>query len=105
MKKIPLNYFSAVVFAAVPISLAACTGAYVTGEGTEYNIALSEYMNKEVLLNAVRTSKRRPISFAGVGGLQGTINRGAAAAASFPFQDGAKNWTFAPAVKADYNNI
>lgn len=60
---------------AMTITTAACTRGYVTGEALEYNKALAQNMQEEILLNAVRASKRKPMSFASIGVYSGNVKR------------------------------
>jgi hypothetical protein len=57
-------------------------------------------MNQEILINAVRASKRRPMSFSSIGDLQGTLKRNASLSASLPFANGDLN-SFSLAPKVD----
>ncbi len=70
-----MNKLGLSVLVVAALSSASCTRGYITGEALEYNKALSQNMQEEILLNAVRASKRRPMSFTAIGGLQGTVNR------------------------------
>ena len=63
----PLCKFAALFIGFALIS--ACARTEIGTRATEYNSALSDYGNREILLNAVRASKRLPMYFSSIGQL------------------------------------
>ncbi len=90
-------------------TVTACTQLYVTDEAVQYNRAIADFTNKEILLNAVRASKRRPLSYMAISGGIGTLTRGGTMSTAFSFPRNIDNFrlnTFAvnPSINASSNN-
>ena len=80
------------------LALFGCTQPYIVNTAIEYNKSLAEYVNEEILLNAVRASKRAPMSFAAIGGYTGVARKTANLGLSLPFLDVLNSGSASPSV-------
>ncbi len=73
------------VLAVIPLlALLGCTQPYIVNTAIEYNKSLAQYVNEEILLNAVRASKRSPMSFSAIGGYTGVARKTGTLSAFLP---------------------
>ena len=76
------------LFVSATIAASACTQTHVTQTAVDFNKSMSEFTQKEILLNAVRASKRRPMQFSAITGGSGNLSRRIGVNSSFSFVDG-----------------
>ncbi len=87
--------------------VAACARSEIRLHAVSYNKAISDYGNKQVLLNAVRASKRFPMYFSKVGDMTGNGMLSGSVQTQFPFrvEDGSHvvlpNFNINPQASAD----
>ncbi len=73
------------IVSGLVLALLGCSQPYIVNTALEYNKSLAEYVNEEILLNAVRASKRSPMSFSAIGGYTGVARKTGTISAILPF--------------------
>ncbi len=77
--------FRLLICAAFLTVMVGCTQPYIVNTAIEYNKSLAQYVSEEILLNAVRASKRAPMSFSAIGGYTGLARKTGTISAFLPF--------------------
>jgi len=70
---------------SVSVMLAACATAEIRTRAVSYNEALADFGNKQILLNAVRASKRYPVYYSALGDLSANEMVDGKIGGAFPF--------------------
>lgn len=79
--------FNVIFIAACVAILTGCTRPYVEHTAIEYNKALSNFSQREILLNAVRASKRKALQYTAVSTGTGTLKRDGSLSSNINFTD------------------
>jgi hypothetical protein len=81
------------VLFAICLALSGCVsyGRVISHDAIEFNKAYERFSNEQILLNAVRASKNRPMKFTSLGTLNGDLTVTTAASFTVPIGPGVEN--------------
>ena len=84
----PAMLWRCMIALAITILLASCTKPHIIKSAVDFNKAMATFAQKEILLNAVRASKKRSLQYSAISGGNSALTREANARGSFSFLDG-----------------